>query len=119
MGVDVHLIGASGGLMGLIACAMLVEPFCITYETFFPVPVMIKGWMFIYADFLGFLGGERDGISHLTHLLGILSIAGVVYFLSKSDRKKLRDGLMINVIFIAMFVALNWWVNNYRRSNGG
>ena len=108
--VDRWIVGASGGLMGLIGCAMLLDPFCITYETLFPIPMMIKGWMFIYADLRGFLGGERDGVSHLTHLMGILSVAVVIYFLNKKERQKMKEGLLVNVSFIIMFAVMNWWV---------
>ncbi len=109
-GVNMHIIGASGGLMGLIGCAMLVEPFYISYEMLLPLPVMLKGWMFIFADWKGFLGGEKDGISHLTHLFGFFSIAVLVYFLSRQDKKKMRQGLIINLFFLMMFVGMNLWL---------
>ena len=114
LGKDILIIGASGALMGLIGCAMLLEPFCITYETFFPVPVMIKGWMFISADLLGFLGGERDGVSHLAHLFGFFSVALLVYFFSKKEKETMRAGLQINVFFLVMFLAFNWWITFHK-----
>jgi membrane associated rhomboid family serine protease len=101
---NVGIIGASGAVMGLISCAMLAEPFTVTYEAFIPVPVMIKGWMFFYADMKGFLGGEKDGISHLTHLAGFLSMSIIIYFLDKKDREEMFKGLVVNVLsFVAFF----------------
>ncbi len=107
---NVSIIGASGALMGLISCAMLADPFYIINKTFLPIPVMLTGWAFIYADILGFLGGETDGVSHIAHLLGFMSIAILVYFLDKTEKKILRKGLVINVFSFGLFFTLNWWV---------
>lgn len=103
---NVAIIGASGALMGLISCAMLSDPFLITYETLIPLPVMLKAWMFIYADLKGFLSGETAGISHLSHLMGFLSVSVIFYFMNKRDRELLRTGLWINIFsFIAFVIA--------------
>jgi membrane associated rhomboid family serine protease len=99
---NVAIIGASGAVMGLMSTAMLIAPFSITWEMLFPIPTMIKGWMFFYADFKGFLGGEADGISHLAHLCGFLSIMIMVYFLSNEDRTKLTGGLVVNLISLGV-----------------
>jgi membrane associated rhomboid family serine protease len=107
---SVAIIGASGAVMGLMATAMLTEPFCITYEMILPIPGMVKGWMFLYADLKGFLGGETDGISHLAHLFGFLSIAVLVYFLSQEDKKTLSMGLMVNLISFMGFLYLRKWI---------
>ncbi len=106
---NIAIIGASGALMGLIACAMLSDPFLITYETLIPLPVMIKGWLFIYADLKGFLGGETRGISHLAHLMGFLSVGFIFYFMNKDDKKVLRSGLWINIISFAAFLAARYY----------
>ena len=105
----VAIIGASGALMGLISCAMLADPFRITYETLLPIPVMIKGWMFCYADVKGFLGGEMDGVSHLAHLLGFLSIAVIIYFSNKEDKKVFLKGLIVNLV---SFVFFSWMISS-------
>ena len=52
---NVAIIGASGAVMGLISGAMLLSPFTVTYEMILPIPTMVKGWMFFYADIQGFL----------------------------------------------------------------
>ncbi|MDP8212370.1 MAG: rhomboid family intramembrane serine protease [Candidatus Zapsychrus exili] len=106
------IIGASGAVMGIISAAMLLEPFCITYEMILPIPIMIKGWMFIYADLVGFLSGESDGVSHIAHLFGFLSIAIVVYMLSSEDRRKMRTGFVINIASFVVFILLrNYLIN--------
>lgn len=108
---NVALIGASGALMGLISVAVLSDPFLITYETLLPVPVMLKGWMFLYADVKGLLGGEADGVSHIAHLAGFLSITFIVYFLDRDDRRRIGKGFLINVFSFALFLALNYHFN--------
>ena len=106
---NVAIIGASGAVMGLLAAAMLLDPFCITYETLIPVPVMIKGWLFLYADLQGFLDAKKDGVSHLVHLFGFLSVALLVYFLSDEDRKTMFMGLLINILSFVAFLSWRFW----------
>lgn len=101
---NVAVLGASGAVMGLISAAMLIAPFSVTWEMLLPIPTMVKGWMFFYADIKGFLGGEQDGVSHLAHLCGFLSVMILVYFLSTDDRKKFTAGLVINVLSLAAAV---------------
>jgi membrane associated rhomboid family serine protease len=103
---NVAIIGASGAVMGLMATAMLIAPFSITWEMLLPIPTMVKGWMFFYADLMGFLDGETDGVSHLAHLCGFLSVMILVYFLSQEDRRKLTAGFVINLISL----AIAFWV---------
>jgi len=107
---DVAVIGASGAVMGLMAAAVLLDPFCVTYEMILPLPVMIKGWMFLYADIRGFLGGETDGVSHLAHLCGFLSIGLLVYFLSARDKSTMRAGLWINIYSFFIFFLFYLWI---------
>jgi len=102
---NVAVIGASGAVMGLMSTAMLIAPFSITWEMLLPIPTMVKGWMFFYADLKGFLGGETDGTSHLAHLCGFLSVMIMVYFLSREDRTKLTAGLIVNIMSLA---AVMW-----------
>ncbi|MCD4781937.1 MAG: rhomboid family intramembrane serine protease [Candidatus Omnitrophica bacterium] len=104
------IIGASGAVMGLLAAAMLLDPFRITYEMIIPLPVMVKGWMFIYADVEGFLAKEVDGVSHLAHLCGFLSIAVIVYILTSESRKIMRTGLIINVLSFVVFLLIRDWI---------
>jgi len=107
---SVAIIGASGAVMGLVAAAVLLDPFCVTYEMILPLPVMVKGWMFFYADIQGFLGGEKDGVSHLAHLCGFLSIGLLVYFLSSRDQRAMRAGFWINISSFFVFLFLYQWM---------
>lgn len=110
---NVALIGASGAVMGLISAAMLLEPFCITYEMILPLPVMVKGWLFFYADLRGVLSNVNDGISHLAHVFGFASIAILVFFLSHKERGKMVAGLVVNIISLAAVIYLRRWIYSY------
>jgi len=112
---NIAIIGASGAVMGLLATAMLLDPYVVTYEMIFPIPVMIKGWMYLYADIQGLLNPQPDGISHLAHMFGFLSIALLIYFLSKKERKILKEGLIINLFSIMMFFIA--WLVVYHLKN--
>ncbi len=103
---SVAIIGASGAVMGLMGVAVLMAPFSITYEMLLPLPTMFKGWLFLWADLKGFLGGENDGVSHLTHLFGFASIIVLVYFLSDEDKRSFTLGLVINIVSLAACVWL-------------
>jgi len=107
---NVAIIGASGAVMGLISAAMLLDPFKVTYEMIIPLPAMFKGWLFLYADIKGMLGGEQDGVSHLAHLCGFLSVGLLVYFLSKKDKKLMRTGLIVNIVSFIVFLFLKRWL---------
>lgn len=100
------IVGASGAIMGLLATAMLLDPFLITYEMILPIPVMFKGWMFLYADLQGLLSPVKDGTCHIAHLLGYISIGILMYFLTKRERKKLRKGLIVNIISFVIFYGI-------------
>lgn len=100
-------IGASGALMGVIATAMLIDPFYLTYELFFPLPIMVIGWLSILADIQGILRPANDGIGHFAHLGGFLSITIIMFLLEKHEIKHIKKGLIINIISLALFFVFN------------
>ena len=115
MDKSVAIIGASGAVMGLISAAMLLAPFSVTYEMILPIPTMVKGWLFFLADIRGLLSENSDGVSHLAHVFGFLSIALLVYFLSTDDKRAVKIGMLINIFSIVTLLLLNHWLaeNNY------
>jgi len=106
LGIDVPGIGASGALMGLISAAMLINPLYITFELLIPIPVMMAGLVFIYADIEGIISQSADGIGHFVHLGGFISIAILGFVFGIADRKKLLFGLMINIVSAIVFFLL-------------
>lgn len=101
-GNNVPGIGASGALMGLVAAAILLDPFYLVYEFFMPMPVIILGWLTIYADVQGILQGAKDGIGHVAHLTGFLAIALGLFVFTKENRSRFLKGLAINIISIVI-----------------
>ena len=99
-------LGASGAIMGLISAAILLAPFYLTYELVFPLPIMLVGWLTIYADISGIINPVEDGIGHFAHLGGFISIALLIFFFGGEDKAKLRKGLIINAVSLAIFLLL-------------
>ena len=106
MGKDVLGIGASGALMGLVSAGMLLDPFYITYVLFFPLPVMLIGWMALYSDIMGILTPLETNIGHLAHLGGFLSISGLMYLFEDRERAELKKGLIINLFSLVCAIIL-------------
>ncbi len=93
-------LGASGALMGLISAAILLDPWYVTHQLIVPLPVMIVGWFTVYLDITGILNPVEDGIGHFAHLGGFISIAMLAFLLKVEDRKKLKQGLLINILSV-------------------
>ena len=105
-GSTVGGLGASGAIMGLVSAAILLDPFYIAHESGIPLPIMINGWLAIYADLAGILNPTADGIGHFAHLGGFISIGLLTFFLSGEDTEKLRKGLIINIISLLFGIAV-------------
>lgn len=97
LGVDTGGIGASGALMGLVSAAILLDPFFLTYDLIFPIPIMVYGWLAIYADVTGVLSPTNDGIGHFAHLGGFASIAFIMLFFDYGEKEKIKKGFIINI----------------------
>lgn len=95
---NIGVFGASGALMGLVATAILIDPFYITYELILPLPIMVDGWLALYADISGIINPIEDGIGHLAHIGGFVSVGLIVFFMGFDERSKLKRGLAINII---------------------
>lgn len=100
-------IGASGAIAGLIATAILTRPFYFTYLFVIPIPVIIVGWLTIFGDITGILYKvSDDNIGHFAHLGGYLAIMLFTFFASYSEREKLKKGLIINIILVAIAILV-------------
>lgn len=110
VGDNIPGLGASGALMGIMAAAILVDPFYFTYELIVPLPVMVVGWITIYGDVTGLLSAAEDGIGHIAHLSGFISIALLLFLFSKQDDKKqLQKGFLINLISLIIGFGLYFY----------
>ncbi|MCF7872033.1 rhomboid family intramembrane serine protease [Candidatus Woesearchaeota archaeon] len=99
-------LGASGAIMGLVAAAILIEPFYFTYELIFPLPIMVVGWLTIWLDIIGILNPSADGIGHFAHLGGFLSVAILSFVIGIESKTKMKKGLIINLISLAILIII-------------
>jgi len=113
IGDNIGGLGASGALMGLISTAILLNPFYITYELLIPLPIMIDGWLAIYADMAGILNPVEDGIGHFAHIGGFISIGLIMFLIGIDERSKLKRGLIINIISLVIGVILYFLAVQY------
>ncbi len=106
LGNNIPGLGASGALMGLVATAMLIDPFYVTYGLFVPLPVMVVGWLAIYSDISGILSPNLSGIGYFAHLFGYFSITITMFLIGTKERQKLKRGLIINLISLVIAYGL-------------
>jgi len=103
-------IGASGAIAGLIATAILIHPFYLTYLIVgIPIPIMVVGWLAILADITGVLVPQDDNIGHFAHLGGYFAITILVFFLNREEREAMKKGLLFNLLFVAVAAGLAYY----------
>ncbi|MBU5678679.1 MAG: rhomboid family intramembrane serine protease [Candidatus Aenigmatarchaeota archaeon] len=65
-----NLIGASGGIMGIIGCLTIIKPKMIIVGFGAPIPLILASLFWVFGDFLGVF--YPDDVAHISHLSGIL-----------------------------------------------
>lgn len=103
VGVEFAGLGASGAIAGVIAAAMLYAPWSFTWYGFIPLPVFVVAILAISGDVLAL--GSNSGVGHLTHLLGYISSAVLMFSLS-SERKQLYRGLSVSVLSASIVYSI-------------
>ncbi len=103
-------LGASGAIMGLVSAAILLAPFYISYQFLVPLPLMLIGWLYIYADLTGIVSQADDNIGHFAHLFGFLSIGVIMYLMNWQDRHNIKKGLIINILSLIIGAAIYYFV---------
>lgn len=109
-GSNIPGLGASGAIMGLVAAAVLLNPFYITYELILPLPIMFVGWLTIYADIIGIINPAEDGIGHFAHLGGFLSVTLLMFMLNTEDKQAMKKGFFINIFSLIFFVLIYYFL---------
>ncbi len=109
-GNNIGALGASGALMGLVSAAIFLDPFYFTYQLGFPLPIMVVGWLTFYADIAGIINPVNDGISHISHIGGFLSIILIAYLIGRDEAKEIKRGLVINVLSLIFFLVLYYLI---------
>jgi membrane associated rhomboid family serine protease len=101
-------IGASGAIAGLISAAILIEPFYITFIVGIPLPIILVGWLAIFADVMGILNPvPGDNVGHFAHLGGYIAISILIFLFNAEERGKMLKGLITNMIFVLSYVLLS------------
>lgn len=105
-GYNLPTVGASGAISGIAAVSALLSPFSfkVSGKTI-PFPVFLVSWIMIYSDLTGF-SSTTDYVAHYSHLGGFFSVFIAAYFLNSNDRKKLRNGFSLNLVFFVLTVIL-------------
>ena len=67
---------------------------------------MLIGWLSIYLDIKGVLYPTNDNIGHFAHLGGYLAITTLLFLLNKQEKRKMKTGLIINIISLIIFTVL-------------
>jgi membrane associated rhomboid family serine protease len=106
-------VGASGAIYGLIAAAMLIAPFYITYELIIPLPITVVGWLTIATDISDILMQVDDGVGHFAHLAGFFSVVMILYMI-EDDKERLRKGLLINAFTLVIGIIAYLWMNDWK-----
>ena len=99
-------IGASGAIAGVVAAAVIVNPFYLTYLFFgLPIPVLFIGWVALFSDITGIISPIRgDNVGHIAHLAGFFGISLIIYLTGKQDIQ-IKRGFAINIAtFIVLFI---------------
>lgn len=81
-GIPIPTLGASGGVLGVMAAFGLLYPESPIYLLFFPFPIPAKWFVLGYAAFSLFAGvtDVQAGVAHFAHLGGMLTGAVVVLY---------------------------------------
>lgn len=103
-------IGASGAIAGVIAAAIIIDPFYFTYLFFgIPLPIVVVGWIFIFADISGIISPvPGDNVGHIAHLAGFVGITLLVFLLNLK-KEKIKTGLLVNLGTLALGALLYFY----------
>jgi membrane associated rhomboid family serine protease len=102
-------LGASGAVAGLVALAVLFEPFSLTFALLVPLPLFVVGWLTMAADLLALwrgLQGPIDAVDHPAHVGGYLSVSLYYYALNRKQQQKARTGLFLNLLTALLALVL-------------
>ncbi len=104
-------VGASGAISGLAVVAALRSPYTIPIGgKLIPFPVFFIAWVMIYSDLTNLF--TRDNIARWSHLGGYLSVFLAAYFLDEKQRKELKIGFFLNVVFFILSLILLFFIGN-------
>lgn len=80
-------VGASGGISGLIAAAMLSNPLRISFASIIPLPVAASASFYLLTNAMKLIGGVDDGVSYAGHIGGLIGGAALASIGSHGEHK--------------------------------
>lgn len=80
----IPVIGASGGIYGIMGCLATLRPYAIVYIYFAPMPLILAAGLWAVSEFLGLF--VPSYIAHGSHLFGLL----IGFFFGLYMRKRLN-----------------------------
>jgi membrane associated rhomboid family serine protease len=100
-------IGASGAIAGIVAGALLINPFYIThFLAGLPIPIIFVGWFALFSDIMGLISPvPGDNVGHIAHLAGFFGITLILFFSGKKDLA-IRRGFYVNIFTAILFALL-------------
>ncbi|RLG55643.1 MAG: hypothetical protein DRN99_02025 [Thermoproteota archaeon] len=85
-------IGASGGVYGLVAAMMLIDPFALTIVGFIPLPAFLGGLVLAGMEVYFIKAGAARYIAHTAHLAG-MAVGGLMAIVL--EPKEAVKGLLV------------------------
>ncbi len=98
-------IGASGAISGVIAAAMIIDPFYWTFVLGIPIPIILVGWIAVFIDITGILIPVADNIGRIAHLGGFFATSLVIFVMDKKD-EKIKRGFLINTFTFVLGLVI-------------
>jgi len=94
-------IGASGGVYGLVAAMMLIDPFALTIVGFIPLPAFLGGLVLAGMEVYFIRVGAARYIAHTAHLAGMA--AGGLMAIILEPRKVIRGLLVLAATLLVIY----------------
>jgi membrane associated rhomboid family serine protease len=104
-------VGASGAICGISIVAALISPYnmkILGRNLWFPT--FLLAWTMIYSDLTNLFA--RDNIAHWAHIGGYTSVFFTAYMVNHKDRKDLKQGFLLNVLFFGLSMILLYIYEN-------
>ncbi len=94
-------IGASGGVYGVIAAMMLIDPFAITLVGFIPLPAFLGGLILAGMEVYFIKVGAAEYIAHTAHAAGM--VVGGLMAIVLEPRKAIRGLLVLAATLLVIY----------------
>jgi len=98
---EIHLVGSSGAIFGIIAVLFLLMPFKITFTLIIPLPSVLVGIMLSAAEFSAVWLATDAAVAHDAHLGGF--IIGCLCAFAIDRRRALRGLIVAAVVFVVLY----------------